>query len=256
MDTKKDDYGYRDLRSKAFKLIILMGIVSFFGDVTYEGARSITAPYLATFGVSALVVGLVSGAGEFLGYALRLVSGFLVDKTRRYWLITFVGYGLILSIPLIAFASGWQIVALLIVLERMGKAVRSPAKDSIISFATKKVGRGWGFGIHEAIDQFGAVLGPLILFYALYFGWNFQGGFSLLFLPAILCILFLALARFEFPRPEVFEEASVRSSREPSGFTPFSFFLPWRDSLTSRSSPITSRCRRCCRMLLSPLFTL
>ena len=204
MKSKKSDYP--DLRKKAFKLIILMGIVSFFGDVTYEGARSITAPYLATFGVSALIVGLVSGAGEFLGYALRLLSGFLVDRTKRYWLITFLGYALILSIPLLAFAGKWEIVAFLIILERMGKAVRSPAKDSIISFATKKVGRGLGFGIHEAIDQLGAVLGPLILFYVIFTGWSIKSSFSLLFLPAILCILFLAFARFEFPKPEVFEE--------------------------------------------------
>jgi MFS family permease len=198
----------RDPHSRALRFIILMGIVSLFGDITYEGARSITAPYLATFGVSALVVGFISGAGEFFGYALRIFSGFLVDRTRRYWLITFVGYGLILSIPLLAFAGKWEIVAFLIILERIGKAVRSPARDSIISFASKKVGRGLGFAIHEAIDQLGAVLGPLILFFVLFKGWDFRGGFSLLFLPAMLCILFLFFARSESPRPEIFEEAS------------------------------------------------
>ncbi len=206
-ETKKlgnGDYSSH-LQSRAFKFIILMGIVSFFGDVTYEGARSVTAPFLATFGVSALVVGVVSGAGEFLGYALRLASGYLVDKTRRYWLIAFIGYGLILSVPFLALAGRWEVVALLIILERFGKAIRSPAKDSMISFATKQIGRGWGFGIHEAIDQFGAVMGPLILFLALYMGGSFRSGLMVLFIPTILCIAFLAFARTEFPKPEIFE---------------------------------------------------
>ncbi len=152
-----------------------------------------------------MVVGIVSGAGEFLGYALRLVSGYLVDKTKRYWLIAFIGYGLILSVPFLALAGRWEIVALLIILERLGKAIRSPAKDSMISFATKQVERGWGFGIHEAIDQFGAVIGPLILFLALYMGGSFRDGFVILFIPAVLCIAFLAFARVEFPKPEIFE---------------------------------------------------
>jgi MFS family permease len=215
-----------NVQSKAFRLIILMGIVSFFGDVTYEGARSVTAPFLATFGVSALVVGFVSGVGEFLGYAARLLSGYFVDRTKRYWLLAFLGYGLILSIPLLAFANSWEIVALLIVLERLGKAIRSPAKDSIISFATKKVGRGWGFGIHEAIDQFGAVLGPLILFSALYMGGSFKSGFLILLLPTILCLAFLSLARSEHPTPESFE-VEVESSNDglPRTFWIYTVFV-------------------------------
>ena len=118
--------------------IILLGIVSLFGDVTYEGARSVAGPYLATLGASASVVGLVAGIGEFVGYALRLASGYLVDRTKAYWSLTFIGYGLLLSIPLLAFAGHWQLAAVLIVLERMGKAIRSPARDTMLSYATKK----------------------------------------------------------------------------------------------------------------------
>ncbi len=122
--------------------IILLGIVSLFGDVTYEGARSVTGPYLATLGASFSIVGLVAGIGEFVGYALRLASGYLADRTRAYWLLTFIGYGLLLSIPLLAFAGHWQLAVVLIILERVGKAIRSPARDTMLSYATKKVGRG------------------------------------------------------------------------------------------------------------------
>ncbi|MDH4292155.1 MAG: MFS transporter, partial [Dehalococcoidia bacterium] len=132
--------------------IILLGIVSLFGDVTYEGARSVTGPYLGdTLGAGPGVVGLVAGIGEFAGYALRLASGYLADRTKAYWLLTFVGYGLLFSIPLLAFAGYWQLAAVLIILERMGKAIRSPARDTMLSYAAKGVGRGWGFAVHEAL---------------------------------------------------------------------------------------------------------
>jgi hypothetical protein len=135
-------------RSVAFQFILLMGVVSLFGDITYEGARSITGPYMAMLGASASIVGLVAGIGEFCGYALRLLSGYYADKTKSYWSFTFLGYGLILSIPLMSLTCNWQIAALFIICERLGKAIRSPARDAILSHATKEVGRGIGFGIH------------------------------------------------------------------------------------------------------------
>ena len=141
--------------------IILLGLVSLFGDVTYEGARAVTGPYLGKLGASAFVVSSVGGIGDFLGYALRLASGRLADRTRAYWLLTFIGYGLILSIPLLAFTGYWQLAVVLIILERVGKAIRSPARDTMLSYATKKVGRGWGFAVHEALDQIGAVIGQV-----------------------------------------------------------------------------------------------
>lgn len=128
----------------AFQFIILMGIVSLFGDITYEGARSIAGPFLSVLGASAVVVGLVAGIGEFIGYVLRLASGYLSDRTRAYWPMIIVGYGLLCSIPLLAFAGYWQVAALLIILERIGKGIRTPARDAILSHATKQVGQDWG----------------------------------------------------------------------------------------------------------------
>ncbi len=196
--------------NRAMKFILLMGLVSLFGDVTYEGARSIVGPYLATFGLSAAMVGLVTGFGEFTGYGLRLLSGYLADRTGKRWLMTFLGYSLILSIPLLAFAQYWWLAAVLIVAERLGKAIRTPARDAMLSFATKRVGRGLGFGIHEFMDQIGAVIGPLIVFSALV-GYSYKEAFMVLFLPALLVLLVLLATWKLYPAPQRFEEEKQES---------------------------------------------
>jgi MFS family permease len=144
-------------RRNALRFIVLLGIVSLFADMTYESARSITGPYLALLGASATVVGLVSGFGELAGYALRLVSGYLTDRTGRYWPVTIVGYLLnLFAVPALALTGRWELAVLLIVAERMGKAIRSPARDAMLSHASSQTGLGWGFGLHEALDQTGA----------------------------------------------------------------------------------------------------
>lgn len=192
-------------RTNALRFIILMGIVSLLGDVVYEGARGVTGPYLALLGASATMVGLIGGLGEFIGYALRLFSGFIADRTKAYWLFTFIGYGLLIAIPLLAFTNSWQVAALLIVLERVGKAFRSPARDTILSYATKEVGRGFGFGLHEALDQIGAIIGPLIFSVILFAGGNYRTGFSVLWIPALMVIGILWIARNRLPHPEKLE---------------------------------------------------
>ncbi|MBP8718708.1 MAG: MFS transporter [Candidatus Atribacteria bacterium] len=192
-------------RAKAFRFIFLMGMVSLFGDIVYEGARGVSGPYLALLGASASMVGLVGGLGEFIGYALRLFSGFIADRTKAYWFFTFLGYGLLFSIPLLSFADSWWVAALFIVLERAGKAFRSPARDTILSYATKEVGRGFGFGLHEALDQIGAIIGPLIFSFILFFGGDYRSGFSILWIPALIVIGILTIARKQLPHPEKME---------------------------------------------------
>ncbi|RLB09267.1 MAG: MFS transporter, partial [Deltaproteobacteria bacterium] len=144
---------YTISRKSAFQFIMLMGVVSLFGDMVYEGARSVSGPYLKLLGASAAVVGIVAGLGEFLGYTIRILSGYVSDKTGLYWPMTIIGYGLLCCIPLLGIVQFWQIAAFLIILERIGKGIRSPARDTILSHVTKKVGRGTGFGLHEALDQ-------------------------------------------------------------------------------------------------------
>jgi MFS family permease len=205
--------------------IILLGIVSLFGDVTYEGARSVAGPYLATLGASAGVVGLVAGIGEFAGYGLRLASGYLADRTKAYWLLTFVGYGLLLSIPALAFAGRWQLAAVLIILERMGKAIRVPARDTMLSYATKGVGRGWGFAVHEALDQIGAIVGPIIFVLVCLFRGGYREGFALLWAPALLVLIFLAIARKKVPSPEELEAREETGGQSVTGKLPRVFWL-------------------------------
>ncbi|MCX5898036.1 MAG: MFS transporter [Proteobacteria bacterium] len=206
-----------DKRKIAFQFILLMGVVSLFGDITYEGARSITGPYMAMLGATAGIVGLVAGIGEFSGYALRLLSGYFADRTRAYWPLTIAGYGLILAIPLMALANNWQAAAVLVILERMGKAIRSPARDAILSHATKQVGRGWGFGIHEAMDQIGAIAGPLIFTAVIIFKGNYRTGFNILWVPAFLTLAMVIAARMKVPSPEKLEQPDAAAISAPDG---------------------------------------
>ncbi|MDP2924443.1 MAG: MFS transporter [Candidatus Omnitrophota bacterium] len=203
-------------RKSALKFIVLLGLVSLFADVTYEGARSIIGPYFVFLGASAAVVGFVSGFGELIGYGLRLVSGYISDKTGKYWTIIIIGYAVnLLAIPLLALAGRWEIAAGLIVMERTGKAIRAPARDAILSHATKQVGQGWGFGLHEAMDQIGALLGPIIVALVLYFKGGYKNVFLTLAIPAFFALAVLVIARITYPRPRDFE--AVTHKVEPRG---------------------------------------
>jgi len=199
-------------KKSALQFIILMGLVSLFSDMTYEGARSLTGPYLGLLGASAFVVGLVAGLGEFIGYALRLGTGIIADRTRNYWLFAFIGYGLnLFAVPLLAITGRWELAALLIVAERMGKAIRKPARDAMMSYAARKVGPGYGFALEEFLDQIGAMLGPLFLALIVYLNRglgnlaSYRRGFAFLLLPALIALIFLTLSRQRFPSPESFE---------------------------------------------------
>ena len=153
--------------SGAMAFITLMGIVSLFSDMTPEGARSILGEYLNLTGASAATIGFVSGVGELCGYSLRLLSGFVADKTKQYWTLIIAGYSMqVLAIPLLAFVpeNGWVIACGLVIMERVGKAIKKPAKNTLVSFAASEVGIGKGFAYQEFLDQLGAFLGPVILF--------------------------------------------------------------------------------------------
>ncbi len=191
---------------KSTFFIVLLGIVSLFADMTYEAARSITGPFLALLGASGTMVGIVAGAGEFVGYALRILSGYVADKTNKYWSITIVGYLInLLAVPALALVGQWQFAVALIVLERIGKAIRTPARDAMLSHATVDIGRGWGFGFHEAMDQIGAMIGPLIVAAVFYFKGTYQTAFGVLIIPACLAITVLLIARFLYPSPRDLE---------------------------------------------------
>jgi MFS family permease len=196
-------------KATALKFVILLGVVSLFADMTYEGARSITGPYLAILGASGTVVGVVAGFGELIGYGLRLVSGYIGDRTGKYWAVTLFGYFVnLLAVPLLALAGRWEIAAVLMITERMGKAIRNPSRDAMLSHATQSIGRGWGFGLHEAMDQIGAILGPLIVAAVLYLNGGYRISFAVLLVPALLALAVLLVARALYPRPRDLEVAS------------------------------------------------
>ncbi len=187
-------------RRAAVRFIVFLGVVSLFADMTYEGAYSILGPFLKDLGATALEVGLISGVGEMLAASLRYFSGRFADKSRAYWPIVFAGYGVnVLAIPLLAFAHSWKAAALLVVAERTGKALRGPARDVLLSDATKEVGHGFGFGIHSAMDQTGAVLGPLVMVWMVAKMGSFGPAFLPLAIPAVLTLVALVMAKRVHP---------------------------------------------------------
>lgn len=194
----------------ALRFILLVGILSFFADFTYEGARSVIGPYLGSMAASATVIGVVTGFGELAGYGLRLISGRLADATGRYWPITILGYVVqMASVPALALTTAWPAAASLIILERVGKAVRNPPRDVMLAHAAKHVGGyGWAFGLHEALDQFGAMVGPLVVAGVLARSGSFHRAFEVLLAPALINLGLVLLARFIYPRPQDFGEAA------------------------------------------------
>jgi MFS family permease len=189
-------------RSAALRVVVLFGIVSLFADMVYEGGRSITGPYLALLGASGAAVGIVAGGGELLGYALRLVSGRLAGATRLYWPLTIAGYVVqMLAIPALALVGSWQAAAVLIVLERVGKATRNPPRDAMLAGASTEIGRGWAFGLHEALDQIGALVGPLLAAGVLALRGTYALAFAILAVPALITLATVVLARVTYPDP-------------------------------------------------------
>lgn len=220
--------------SPAFIFILLMGIVSLFADMAHEGARSVLGDYLGLLGASAATVGLVAGLGECLGYALRMFTGMLADRTHLYWPMTIGGYCVnMLAIPLLALVpeGGWPAAAGLIIAERIGKAVRQPAKNTLLSFAASREGVGRSFAIQEFLDQVGAFLGPVLLFVIM----TGRGGmsgldayalcFACLGIPALMALVVLLAARRRFPDPSAFEPPAVRTSAARSCSRPFLLYL-------------------------------
>src|SRR3954449_68568 len=177
-------------RISPVRFIVGFGIVSALADVVYEGARSVIGPYLGTLGASALTVGVITGAGEAAALVLRLFTGRLSDRTGRPWPQTIVGYALTaVCVPLVAVTGNLLAAGLLYNGERVGKAVRTPARDTMLAHASAEMGRGYAFGLHEALDQVGAMTGPLLIALTLALGGHYRLAFALLAIPGVLAVL-------------------------------------------------------------------
>lgn len=202
-------------RLTPMRFVVAFGVVSMLADVVYEGARSITGPFLATLGASAALVGFITGFGEAVALVLRFATGRLSDRTGRHWTLSIAGYAITLvAVPLLAAVQAlWQAAAL-IVAERFGKAVRSPARDTMLAQASVSLGRGWAFAIHEALDQSGAVAGPLLVAAAIAIS-GYKLGFAILAIPGGLALLQLARLRAAAPHPQAYEHAHVGPPADP-----------------------------------------
>lgn len=203
------------VEKQALKFVIFIGIVSLCADATYEGGRSISGAYLGFLGASGTVVGLVAGAGELIGFGLRLLTGYLSDKTRQYWSLTTLGYVInTAAMPLLALTGRWETAAALLLAERTGKAIRTPPRDVLLSHAAMRVGGGFGFGLHEALDQIGAVSGPLAVAAVLAWQQRYQPGFAILVIPAIVGLIVLLVIQKIYPNPREFEAKTLELSGE------------------------------------------
>ncbi|NCA92885.1 MFS transporter [bacterium] len=206
-----------DIKKQALAFLLFLGIISMLSDFTHEGARSIYGTYLGLIGVSAFMVSFVSGLGEFISQSLRVFTGLIADKTKKYWLMMIGGYALnLLAIPFLMFvdASAWQVAILLILLERIGKGIRAPAKSALTSFTTGQLGVGKAFALQEALDQFGAFLGPLFVFLILNINKGselsgYQLSFGLLGIFAVATLVLLVIAKHKYPNPDQFETKTI-----------------------------------------------
>lgn len=201
------------MKSSAFRFVFILGVVSLFADMTYEGGRSVAGPFLSSLGASGLIVGFVAGFGELIGYGLRVLSGNAVDRTRLYWPIAFVGYAInVLSVPALALARTWQVAAGLLIGERFGRGVRKPAVSAMLAHAGSQIGQGWVFGFHELMDQIGATAGPLLVAGMLATGRGFAGAFGVLLIPGVLALIAVTVARMQYPSPRKLESSTENAS--------------------------------------------
>jgi MFS family permease len=180
-----------------WRTIVGFGVVSLAGDMVYEGMRSVAGPFLGSLGASALAVGVITGAGEALALVLRLFSGPLADRSGRYWSLTILGYAMTaVCVPLLAVAPfvgslGLALAATLILLERAGKAIRSPSKSALLARVAVAVGRGRGFAVQKALDQVGAFAGPLLVAGVIAVTGLQWPAFAVLAIPGAACMLLL-----------------------------------------------------------------
>ncbi len=209
--------------SDAMLFILLFGVVSLFSDMTHEGASSIRGAYLSLLGASAAAIGFASGLGEMIGYSMRYVFGRLTDRTHRYWQMTIIGYVTdVLAVPALALVGehGWVAACGLLIVQRMGKAIKKPAKDTIMSFAASQEGAGKSFGIQEVLDQIGAFLGPVLLYLVMLFQTEgsvfhkYSVCFAVSAVPGAITLIMLLVTKRKFPNPEKFEP-------EPKEYVPF-----------------------------------
>lgn len=200
--------------ASAFRFVLTLGLVNLFADVTYEGGAALNGPFLGSLGASVAAISIVAGLGECLGYAVRSLSGSIADKTGRHWLVTFVGYAInLMAVPAMVLAPDWRAAAALILAERIGRGIRKPTVEAMLSYTTGKHGRGWVYALNTALDEIGATLGPLFMSLALFLGAGHRQGFAWLLLPSAAALATLVVARVQYPVPARLEVRGESTAR-------------------------------------------
>jgi MFS family permease len=211
------------ITGSAFQFVLTMGVVNLFADITYEGGGGINGAFLGSLGASAAAISIIAGAGEFLGYGVRSIAGFVADRSGRYWPVTFVGYAVnLLAVPAMALAPGWPAAAALVFAERLGRALRKPTVEAMLSYTTARYGKGWVYAVNSALDETGATLGPVIVASVLLFGGGYRGAYATLLVSSALALASLTVARQRFPLPSRLDEQPVErpGSGAGRGFAP------------------------------------
>ena len=204
--------------SPAFTFVLIMGAVDFFGDTTYSGGASMNGPFLASLGAGAAVVSITAGLSEFLNHLTRGISGYVADKTGKYWRIAFIGYALnLIAVPAIALSGHWALAAGLVLLQGIGRGMRKPIVEAMLSYTTGQHGRGWVYGVHNALDAGGRTVGPILIALVLFLNRDYRTGYGMLTIPCLLALASVTLARIQFPVPSRLEE---HRSAPAKGFTP------------------------------------
>ncbi len=199
--------------SAAFRFVLTMGLVNLFADITYEGGAALNGPFLGSLGATAAAISIIAGLGECLGYAVRSLSGAIADRTGKHWLVTFVGYAInLLAVPAMALAPNWQVAAALVLAERIGRGIRKPTVEAMLSYTTGKVGRGWVYAVNTALDETGATIGPLLMAIVLFLKGSYQFGFGLLIVSSVAALATLAAARIKFPLPAQLEAGGAKTA--------------------------------------------
>jgi MFS family permease len=201
--------------SPAFTFVLMMGVVDFFGDTTYSGGASMNGPFLASLGAGAATVSIIGGCSEFLNYVTRGISGYIADRTGRYWPVVFFGYALnLVAVPAIALAGHWTLAAALVLLQGIGRGMRKPIVEAMLSYATQQHGTGWVYAVHDSLDKAGRTAGPLVIAGVFFLNGDYRTGYALLAVPTVLALVSLTVARIRFPVPSRLEHGRAATGKE------------------------------------------
>lgn len=170
--------------------VFIMGLVSLFTDISSESIQSFFPLFIVSIGGTAFAIGIISGVTEAISNILKGFSGWRSDRINKRKPFVVAGYTISnISKPLMAFSPSWQIVLGLKSIDRAGKGLRTSARDTLISYYAPEKGKS--FGVHRAMDTFGAVIGAVLAFILLYFAWTYQQIILFSIVPGIFAIILI-----------------------------------------------------------------